>query len=50
MYNTKIIKFGWELFILWIITYGLSFSGFAIEMSLKENETLIFSVIVLIKS
>ena len=27
--NTKIIKFGWELFILWIISYGLSFSGFA---------------------
>ena len=27
--NTKIIKFGWELFILWVICYGLSFSGFA---------------------
>ena len=27
--NTKIIKFGWELFILWTISYGLSFSGFA---------------------
>ena len=27
--NTKIIKFGWELFILWVISYGLSFSGFA---------------------
>ena len=27
--NTKIIIFGWELFILWIISYGLSFSGFA---------------------
>ena len=26
--NTKIIKFGWELFILWVIFYGLSFSGF----------------------
>ena len=26
---TKIIKFGWELFILWVISYGLSFSGFA---------------------
>ena len=26
--NTKIIKFGWELFILWVISYGLSFSGF----------------------
>ena len=32
--NTKIIKFGWELFILWVITYGLSFSGFAIDLSL----------------
>ena len=32
--NTKIIKFGWELFILWVILYGLSFSGFAINMSL----------------
>ena len=27
--NTKIIKFGWELFILGVISYGLSFSGFA---------------------
>ena len=28
--NTKIIKFGWELFILWVIFYGgLSFSEFA---------------------
>ena len=27
--NIKIIKFGWELFILWVISYGLSFSGFA---------------------
>ena len=27
--NTKIIKFGWELFILWVISYGLSFSGIA---------------------
>ena len=27
--NNKIIKFGWELFILWVISYGLSFSGFA---------------------
>ena len=27
--NTKIIKFGWELFIWWVISYGLSFSGFA---------------------
>ena len=26
----KIIKFAWELFILWVISYGLSFSGFAI--------------------
>ena len=24
--NTKIIKFGWKLFILWVISYGLSFS------------------------
>ena len=32
--NTKIIKFGWELFILWVISYGLSFSGFAISLSL----------------
>ena len=23
------MKFGWELFILWVILYGLSFSGFA---------------------
>ena len=23
------MKFGWELFILWVISYGLSFSGFA---------------------
>ena len=27
--NNKIIKFGWELFILWDISYGLSFSWFA---------------------
>ena len=27
--NTKIVKFGWELFISWVISYGLSFSGFA---------------------
>ena len=27
--NTKIIKFGWEVFILWVLSYGLSFSGFA---------------------
>ena len=27
--NTKIIKFGWELLILWVFSYGLSFSGFA---------------------
>ena len=31
--NTKIIKFGWELFILWLISYGLSFSGFAIVIN-----------------
>ena len=34
--NTKIIKVGWELFILWVISYGLSFSGFAINLSLIE--------------
>ena len=27
--NTTIIKIGWELFILWVISYGLSFSGIA---------------------
>ena len=27
--NTKIIKFGWENLILWVISYGLSVSGFA---------------------
>ena len=27
--NTKIIKFGLKLFILWVISYGLSFSRFA---------------------
>ena len=32
--NTKIIKIGWKLFILWVISYGLSFSGFAINFSL----------------
>ena len=32
--NTKINKFGWEVFILWVISYGLSFSRFAINMSL----------------
>ena len=32
--NTKIIKFGWQLFILWVFSYGLSFSGFAIKFSL----------------
>ena len=26
--NTKIIKFGWELLILWVISHALSFSGF----------------------
>ena len=31
--NIKIIKFGWELFIAWVISYGLSFSGFAINRS-----------------
>ena len=29
IYNTKIIKFSWELLILWVISYGLPFSGFA---------------------
>ena len=38
--NTKIIKFGWELFILWVISYGLSFSGFAIDLSLIVLGTL----------
>ena len=28
-YNTKLIKFGWEQLISWVIFYGLSFSGFA---------------------
>ena len=32
--DTKIIKFGWKLLILWVISYGLSFSGFAINFSL----------------
>ena len=44
--NTKIIKFGWKLFILWVISYGLSFSGFAINFSLvggpPKNETVDF--------
>ena len=31
--NTKIIKFGWKLFILWVISYRLSFLGFAINLS-----------------
>ena len=31
--NTKIIKFGWKLFILWVISYGLSFWSFAINFS-----------------
>ena len=31
--NTKIIKFGWKLSNLWVISYGLSFSGFAINLS-----------------
>ena len=31
--NTKIIKFGWKLFILWVISHGLSFSEFAINLS-----------------
>ena len=44
--NTKIIKFGWKLFILWVISYGLSFSGFAINFSLvvapQKTEQSIF--------
>ena len=31
--DTKIIKFGWKLFILWVISYRLSFLGFAINLS-----------------
>ena len=27
------MKFGWKLFILLVISYGLSFSGFAINLS-----------------
>ena len=45
--NTKIIKFGWKLFILWVISYGRSFSGFAINFSLvggpPKNGTVNFS-------
>ena len=36
--NTKIIKFGWELFILWVISCGLSFSGFAIVNPNRASE------------
>ena len=28
------MKFGWKFLILWVISYGLSFSGFAIKLSL----------------
>ena len=28
------MKFDWKLLILWVISYGLSFSGFAINLSL----------------
>ena len=31
--NTKIIKFGWELYILWVISYGLIFGICPISMS-----------------
>ena len=31
--NSKIIKFGWELFIFWEVSYGLSFPEFAISLS-----------------
>ena len=39
--NTKIIKFGWKLFILWVISYGLSFWGFAqfLEFRGKINDS-----------
>ena len=30
--NTKIFKFGWKLFMLWVISYGLSFSRYAINL------------------
>ena len=44
--NTKNIKFSWKLFILWVISYGLSFSGFAINFSLvggpQKNGTVNF--------
>ena len=38
--NTKIIKFGWELFISWVISYGLSFSGFARLMTIPAVHKL----------
>ena len=31
--DTRIIKFGWKLFILWVISYRLSVLGFAINLS-----------------
>ena len=44
--NTKIIKLSWKLFILWVISYGLSFSGFAINFLLvggpRKNGTVNF--------
>ena len=40
------MKFGWKLLILWVISYGLSFSGFAINLSLvgdpPKNEIVNF--------
>ena len=37
--KTKIINFGWKLLILWVISYGLPFSGFAINLSsCHENQ------------
>ena len=35
--NAKIIKFGCKLFILWVISYGLSFSGFARFPEFRAN-------------
>ena len=38
--NTKIIQFGWELFILWEISYGLSFSDLPDFQSFEAQLTL----------
>ena len=49
--NTKIIKFGWELFILWVISYGLSFSGFVITRAFHGTvDTVDFQDFALINS